>query len=83
MTNALQYFQGYRLIETTAITKTVQARTHKNKRINKKWRKRYGYREAPDYEKVVVTGDCIFAQPKTLAKIIEVIKTQEDNNGEN
>ena len=60
---------GYKLIETTVFTKKVQNRTHKKKRINKKWMKKYGFKEVPDYGKVVVAMGCIFAHPKTIAKI--------------
>ena len=38
-------YNGVPIIITNAITKTVQARTHKKKRINKKWLKRYGYKQ--------------------------------------
>lgn len=34
----------YFVIKDVEIPKTVQARTHKNKRINKKWAKRWGYK---------------------------------------
>ena len=37
-------YNGVPIIITNAITKTVQAKTHKKKRINKKWAKRYGYK---------------------------------------
>ena len=37
-------YDGVPIIITNAITKTVQARTHKKKRINKKWAKRYGFK---------------------------------------
>ena len=38
-------YNGVPIIITNAITKTVQARTHKKKRINKKCLKRYGYKQ--------------------------------------
>ena len=68
---------GYRLIETTAITKKTQARAHKKKRINKKWAKRYGYKDVPDYNNIVVMNGCIFAQPKTIQRIIESVKEND------
>jgi hypothetical protein len=71
MDNMLNEYCGYRLIETTYITKKVQARTHRKKRINKKWLKRYEYKDVPDYNKIVVTNGCIFAQQKTIKRIIE------------
>lgn len=38
---------GYQIIEVPYMMDIVQARTHKKKRINKKWRKRYGVKEVP------------------------------------
>ena len=34
-----------------------QARVHRNKRINKKWRKRYGYVPVYDYTKIILMND--------------------------
>ena len=53
--------------------KTVQARKHRQKRINKKWCKRYGYKtiETPS-KKIFIMGNKIIAQPK----IIELIKRE-------
>ncbi len=65
---------GFRLIESNAITKEVQRRTHRKKRINKKWLKRYGYKTVPDHGRVVRMGDVIFGTPKTIWKIIEAAK---------
>jgi hypothetical protein len=67
---------GYRLYETTALTKQIQRRTHKKKRINKKWLKRYGYKTVLDNERIIIVEDCIFATPKTLAKLINEIKSR-------
>lgn len=71
-------FFGIRVIGSELITKTVQARTHKNKRINKKWLKRYGYREAPDLTAVYVCklqfGTCIIAHPKAVEKVKKELK---------
>ena len=61
---------GFRLIETTAITKQVQCRTHRKCRINKKWAKRYGYRTIIDDGRIIMCGDCIYATPNTIKKII-------------
>ena len=68
MNELTRLFNGFRLIETTAITKQIQRKTHRKRRINKKWRK-YGYREIPDYGKVVVFDRTIFAQPETIRKL--------------
>ena len=72
--NYLQYLMGYRLIETTVITKEVQLRTHRKRRINKKWLKRYGYKTVLDDGRILQYGDCILATPNTVKKIIAVMK---------
>ena len=65
------FFSGYLLIEVPSMCDTVQARTHKKKRINKKWRKRYGTKEKP-WTKFVITEDRrIFAHPKMIARLKE------------
>lgn len=38
---------GYQIIGVPYMADKVQARKHKKKRINKKWRKRYGMRDVP------------------------------------
>jgi hypothetical protein len=68
--NMVGNFDGFMLVETDHITKQVQARTHKKKRINKKWLKKYGLKEVPDYEKILVVNKTIFAQPGTIENII-------------
>lgn len=78
MTEPITYLNGFRLIETTAITKQVQRRTHRKRRINKKWAKRYGYKTVLDDERVIQVGDCIYATPNTVKKIIDNMK--EINN---
>ena len=74
MNTPIEFLNGYRLIETTAITKQVQRRTHKKRRINKKWLKRYGYKTVLDDEKIVIFENIIFATPKTIKRIIEQMK---------
>lgn len=47
LTMMLMLQLGYQVITTRYCADIVQARTHKKKRINKKWRKRYGMKEVP------------------------------------
>lgn len=68
-----EYIRGLRLIETTAITKRVQCRTHRKRRINKKWAKRYGYKDVVDDSKVIISCGCIFASPKLTEKLIREV----------
>ena len=72
-----QYF-GFRVVATNNIRKKVQARTHRKRRINKKWLKRYGYKSVPDDNTILIFGDCIYATPRAVKKIIaKVGKTDE------
>lgn len=70
MEQSIAYYNGFRLVETTAITKQVQRRTHRKRRINKKWLKRYGYKTVLDDERIIQFGDCLLATPNTIKKII-------------
>lgn len=66
---------GYQLIAVPCMCDEVQARKHKKKRINKKWRKRYGMKEIP-WNKVLVTHHDrrIYAHPKMIERITEEMK---------
>ena len=75
--NQQTYYMGFRLVETTAITKQVQRRTHHKRRINKKWLKKYGYKTVFDDGSIIQFGDCILATPKTIKKIIAA--TEKEN----
>ena len=48
-----------------------QNRTHKKKRINKKWSKRYGYTlyNSIEDEKVITVNRRIFVNPRTYYKL--------------
>lgn len=44
-------FSGFRLIaDDNVFSDLVRVKTHKKKRIDKKWRKRYGYKRVPRRE---------------------------------
>jgi hypothetical protein len=77
MEQSIAYYNGFRLVETTAITKQVQRRTHRKRRINKKWLKRYGCKTVLDDERIIQFGDCILATPNTIKKIIAA--TEKEN----
>ena len=74
MAQPTAYYNGFQLIETTAITKQVQRRTHRKRRINKKWAKMYGYKTVLDDGRIIQFEDCILATPKTIKKIIAATK---------
>lgn len=67
---------GYPVIATDYMRENVQARKHKKKRINKKWKKRYGMISVPSKDIVVVDGK-IYLHPKTLAKINERMRYED------
>lgn len=70
----MAYLTGLRLVETTAITKQVQRRIHRQRRINKKWLKRYGYKTILDDGRMIQFGDCILATPNTIKRLIKAMK---------
>lgn len=67
---------GYQLIGVPFMCNKVQARTHKKKRINKKWRKRYGFREVP-WKNFYVVDRTIYCHPKMIDKIKMEIALKE------
>ena len=71
-----QNLLGYDIITVPYMMDIVQARTHKKKRINKKWRKRYGVREVP-WNKFVIDGKRIYCHPKMVEKIKAEIYMQQ------
>ena len=64
----LEDVDRYTTVQEVDVPKLVQARTHKKKRINKKWRKRYGVREVP-WKKFYIDGNKIYCHPKMIEKI--------------
>lgn len=69
-----EYLNGKRIIITDMITKDVQARKHRKKRINKKWLKRYGYKIVPDDKKIYATKDAIFMTKRCFQRLKRQIK---------
>jgi hypothetical protein len=62
---------GIELVKSNLFTKgTRQNKTHKSKRINKKWRKKYGFVDIPDKQVYMMQGK-IFGHPITIDKIIK------------
>lgn len=72
-------YMGFRIIADSRITKSEQARRHRKKRINKKWLKRYGYKQVPDLEHFYVTiipgqGKTLLCHPKIYDKLAYQIR---------
>lgn len=74
MYESVASLMGFRLIETKAITKEVQRRTHRKRRINKKWAKKYGYKTVLDDERMIMFDDCILATPNAIKRLIKAAK---------
>lgn len=73
------------MIYTIVITDTLTAgitdkpaRPHKNKRIAKKWLKRYGYKKIPDDNIYVTADNKIIMHPVTYRKFIKSFGTAAD-----
>ena len=60
---------GYKILTTEYITKDVQRRTHKKKRINKKWLKRYGMKIVPDNTKILLVNNTLMMTRKCYEKL--------------
>lgn len=70
---SLKSLVGYRVIVSNNIIKSVQSKTHKKKRINKKWLKQYGYKTVPDDDKIFVTDGYIFATQRGIKRLLRAM----------
>ena len=74
-------YNGVPIIITNAITKTVQARTHKKKRINKKWLKRYGYKEIQNENKTyMIDGKLYIMTQRCYNKMKNILEKENKIN---
>lgn len=60
---------GYKILITEYITKDIQRRIHKKKRINKKWLKRYGMKIVPDNTKILLVNNTLMMTRKCYEKL--------------
>lgn len=74
-----EYLNGKRVLITNTITKDVQARKHRKKRINKKWPKRYRYKAVLDDTKVIATNDAIFMTKRCFQRLKNKIDTGDNS----
>lgn len=70
-------FLGYLIVEAPCMRDLVQARRHKKKRINKKWRKRYGMKSVP-WKKFLIHDRVIYGHPEWIDKLKECMKKKFD-----
>ena len=70
---------GMEIVITECLTKDIQRRTHKKRRINKKWLKRYGYKSVPDNDKMIVFNNKLFMTKGAYEKVKKGIKSIDVN----
>lgn len=70
----MDLLSGKRVIVSNSITKEVQCRKHKKKRINKKWLKKYGHKRIPDNNAMYMVNDSIIMTQKCFDKISHLIE---------
>ena len=69
----MDMWNGMPVIINNYITKTVRYRTHKKRRIDKKWLKRYGYKEVQDDTKMYVFDGKLLMSQKCYDKIRDTL----------
>lgn len=72
-------FNGMPIVITDCITKIVRKRTHKKKRIDKKWLKKYGYTEVQDESKIYMFDRKLFMSKKCYDKLLKGMKNERRN----
>lgn len=70
---------GMEIVITECLTKDIQRRTHKKRRINKKWLKRYGYKCVPDNDKIIMSNNKIFMTKGAYERVKKGIKAIDVN----
>ena len=73
---------GYKILITEYITKDIQKRTHRKKRINKKGLKRYGMKIVPDTTKILLVNNTLMMKEKCYEKLKKLTDKDADNMGE-
>lgn len=69
---------GCKILITEYITKDIQRRTHRKKRINKKWLKRYGMKIVPDNTKILLVNNTLMMTEKCYEKLKKFIGKDAD-----
>ena len=67
----IDYYAGIPIVVTDAITKEVRSRTHRKKRIDKKWLKRYGYKKVTDHAKSILANGTLYMSQKAYERLQE------------
>ena len=73
---------GYRVITTNFMCARVRAKKHRKRRIDKKWLKRYGFKQVPLKEIYLDTNNrTIYMHPQMLAKLEEYCLRRGEGDG--
>lgn len=75
-----EYHNGIPIVITDAIIKKVRCRIHRKKRIDKKWLKRYGYKEVEDHSKMFFCNGKLFMSKKNYDRFKEELARKEKKN---
>ncbi|MBQ7863807.1 MAG: hypothetical protein IJ353_04980 [Lachnospiraceae bacterium] len=67
----VDYYNGIPIVVTDAITKKIRSRTHRKKRIDKKWLRRYGYKEVTDHSKTILVNGTLYMSQKMYDRLQE------------
>ena len=72
-------YLGYRIYASTSCTVRIRSRRHRKRRIDKKWLKRFGYKDVPRKELFIIKSErAIIGHPAVIDKLRQHI--QEVNN---
>lgn len=69
----MDMLNGTPIIISNYITKKVRCRTHKKRRIDKKWLKKYGYKEIQDDTKMYMFNGSLLMSQKCYDKLSNLI----------
>ena len=67
----MDYYNGTPIVITNAITKKVRSRTNRKKRIDKKWLKRYGYKDVTNHSKTLLVNGTLYMSQKIYDRLKE------------
>lgn len=67
----MDYYNGIPIVITNAITKKVRSRTNRKKRIDKKWLKRYGYKDVTNHSKTLLVNGTLYMSQKIYDRLKE------------
>lgn len=70
------FLNGIPIVINNYITKKVRCRKHKKRRIDKKWLRRYGYKEVQDDTKMYVFDGKILMSQKCYDKLKNQLLTE-------